>query len=50
MILHTLHSDPKKALKYAKHIIKGRWPEGENVINSHPLLVVSYKQEFGKTD
>ena len=40
--------DPKLALQYAKEVIRGRWPEGEDAIATDPVSASQYAREVIK--
>ena len=39
---HKLITDPEKAYLYALNVIKGRWPEAENIIINSGFVYVGY--------
>jgi len=41
-LIRAVASDPNCAYYYARHVIKGRWPEGEKVIASVPYYAYRY--------
>jgi hypothetical protein len=40
-------SSPDRAYQYARHVIKGRWPEAEAAIAKDPRLAYDYAKDCG---